>query len=183
MKSPNVQKSGNVWPLNDDMLASMRKSANKFSVLGNVEEEEMHELNMLKDRMIVDQYLNNKIQPTVRESQIWSKDMIVYFKLIREENIHVCGVLETHVNPKRIEVVSEDTVVGSNITNDIQDFIDCVNSIEVKDVCSSGLFYTWIKSPLNPNTSILKKIDRIMANESFVSKYGEVIVQFKPLYL
>ena len=27
-------------------------------------------------------------------------------QLIREENTHVCGVLETNVKPKRIEVVS-----------------------------------------------------------------------------
>ena len=48
---------------------------------------------------------------------------------------------------------------GSMITNDMQDFVDCVNAIEVEDMCSTRVFYTWIKSPSNPQTSILKKLD------------------------
>ncbi|GJZ86040.1 RNA-directed DNA polymerase, eukaryota, reverse transcriptase zinc-binding domain protein [Tanacetum coccineum] len=48
--------------------------------------DENTELKQLKDRMIVDHYLNEKIQPTCSESQNWSKDMIAYFKLKWEED-------------------------------------------------------------------------------------------------
>ncbi|PWA35906.1 DUF4283 domain-containing protein [Artemisia annua] len=56
----------------------------------------------------------------------------------------------------------EHSAVGSIITNDMQYFVDCVNEVEMEDLCSSGVFYTWIKSPLNPQNSILKKLDRAM---------------------
>ncbi|GJX73970.1 RNA-directed DNA polymerase, eukaryota, reverse transcriptase zinc-binding domain protein [Tanacetum coccineum] len=58
----------------------------------------------------------------------------------------------------------------STISNDMQEFLDCVNNIRVEDLCMSGMFYTWIKSPSSPNTSILKKLDRVMANDEFTSK-------------
>ncbi|GKC20252.1 RNA-directed DNA polymerase, eukaryota, reverse transcriptase zinc-binding domain protein, partial [Tanacetum coccineum] len=54
-----------------------------------------------------------------------------------------------------------------------QDFINCVNNIEVDDVCWSGMHFTWIKSPANPATSILKKLDRVMVNEDFIAKYNQ----------
>ncbi|PWA35942.1 hypothetical protein CTI12_AA604430 [Artemisia annua] len=37
------------------------------------------ELRILKDRMVVDVYLNNKIQPTCAEDKNWTKDMEDYF--------------------------------------------------------------------------------------------------------
>lgn len=52
----------------------------------------------------------------------------------------------------------EHSAGGSHVTNDMQDFIDCVNNIKVEDVYKSGLYFTWIKSPLKASTSILKKL-------------------------
>ena len=40
----------------------------------------------------------------------------------------------------------EHSAGGSTASNDMQDVIDCVNGIEVEDLCSSGVFYTWVKS-------------------------------------
>ncbi|GJV21719.1 hypothetical protein Tco_1370739 [Tanacetum coccineum] len=45
-------------------------------------------------------------------------------------------------------------------TQDMIDFQECINEIEMEDINSSGLHFTWIKSLLNPSSSILKKIDR-----------------------
>ncbi|GJS54034.1 hypothetical protein Tco_0627396 [Tanacetum coccineum] len=44
------------------------------------------EFNTLKDRMIVDQFLNKKIQPSVMEISKWSNDMVKYFKERWEED-------------------------------------------------------------------------------------------------
>nr|GEY29590.1 hypothetical protein [Tanacetum cinerariifolium] len=49
---------------------------------------------------------------------------------------------------------------SSVISGDMQEFIDCVNAIEVEDVCSTGMHYTWIKSLSSPATSVMKKINR-----------------------
>ncbi|GJX09285.1 RNA-directed DNA polymerase, eukaryota, reverse transcriptase zinc-binding domain protein [Tanacetum coccineum] len=50
----------------------------------------------------------------------------------------------------------------SNFTQDMIDFQDCVNGNELEDINYSGLHFTWTKSLLNPNATVLKKIDRIM---------------------
>ncbi|PWA51515.1 hypothetical protein CTI12_AA464830 [Artemisia annua] len=107
------------------------------------------ELRILKDRMVVDVYLNKKIQPTCAEVKNWTKDMEDYFnkqwdidrlkekeneemnvkdameaiwnirsmnklkkqkevkKLILEEGIQVCAILETHVKPHKLPKVCE----------------------------------------------------------------------------
>ncbi|GKC98183.1 hypothetical protein Tco_1168458 [Tanacetum coccineum] len=62
----------------------------------------------------------------------------------------------------------------------MEDFIDCVNTIEVEDVCSSKMHFTWIKSPKNPTTSIMKKLDRIMVNEEFMAEYHHAYAIFHP---
>ncbi|GKC78298.1 RNA-directed DNA polymerase, eukaryota, reverse transcriptase zinc-binding domain protein [Tanacetum coccineum] len=42
--------------------------------------------------------------------------------------------------------VNEHSVGGSHLSNDMQEFQDCVNSIEMEDLCCSGLHYTWTKN-------------------------------------
>nr|GEV86081.1 hypothetical protein [Tanacetum cinerariifolium] len=68
----------------------------------------------------------------------------------------------------------------SHMTHDMEEFKDCINDIKMDDICSTGLHYTWIKSLLNPNASILKKIDRVMGNEEFLEDYQRVHVVFLP---
>ncbi|GJX81501.1 RNA-directed DNA polymerase, eukaryota, reverse transcriptase zinc-binding domain protein [Tanacetum coccineum] len=68
----------------------------------------------------------------------------------------------------------------SNITQDMIDFQECVNDIEMEDINCSGLHFTWTKSLLNPNASILKKIDRIMGNNPFLSKFSTANAVFLP---
>ncbi|GKF06321.1 RNA-directed DNA polymerase, eukaryota, reverse transcriptase zinc-binding domain protein, partial [Tanacetum coccineum] len=43
-------------------------------------EDDPVEIRILKDRMIVDQYINKKMQPSVQEVKNWSQDMTRYFK-------------------------------------------------------------------------------------------------------
>ncbi|GJX11158.1 RNA-directed DNA polymerase, eukaryota, reverse transcriptase zinc-binding domain protein, partial [Tanacetum coccineum] len=53
----------------------------------------------------------------------------------------------------------------SNFTQDMIDFQDCVNGNELEDINYSGLHFTKTKSLLNPNATVLKKIDRIMIDK------------------
>ncbi|GJZ25315.1 RNA-directed DNA polymerase, eukaryota, reverse transcriptase zinc-binding domain protein [Tanacetum coccineum] len=66
----------------------------------------------------------------------------------------------------------------------MQEFKDCVNMIEVEDLCSSGLFFTWTKNLKKAregnHTGVLKKLDRVMVNESFMKKYDKAHVIFNP---
>ncbi|GKC27025.1 RNA-directed DNA polymerase, eukaryota, reverse transcriptase zinc-binding domain protein [Tanacetum coccineum] len=76
--------------------------------------------------------------------------------------------------------VIEHSASVFEVSNDMHDFIDCVNRIEGEDMYSNGLLSTWIKSPSRPYTSILKKLDSAMANEEFILKYPLVGGNFLP---
>ncbi|GJV10401.1 RNA-directed DNA polymerase, eukaryota, reverse transcriptase zinc-binding domain protein [Tanacetum coccineum] len=69
---------------------------------------------------------------------------------------------------------------GSSISNDMQDFIDCINEAEMKDLCSNGVFYTWIKPPLNPHNNFMKKLDRAIVNEDLILRYPDANAMFLP---
>ncbi|GJZ59819.1 RNA-directed DNA polymerase, eukaryota, reverse transcriptase zinc-binding domain protein [Tanacetum coccineum] len=65
-------------------------------------------------------------------------------------------------------------------TQDMKEFQDCVNSIKMVDLSSTGLHYTWTKSLMNPNSSVLKKIDRVMGSEDFMEVYSRAHAVFLP---
>ncbi|GJR74036.1 hypothetical protein Tco_0086401 [Tanacetum coccineum] len=58
----------------------------------NVGKQDMNVNNMRsnnvqnKDRIIVDQYLNKRLHPSIQETKDWTKDMISYFKEKWEED-------------------------------------------------------------------------------------------------
>ncbi|GKC32728.1 RNA-directed DNA polymerase, eukaryota, reverse transcriptase zinc-binding domain protein [Tanacetum coccineum] len=60
---------------------------------------------------------------------------------------------------------------GFGYNADMQEFSDLVNQLKVDDLCSFGFHFTWTKSLKNPNISTLKKLDRILVNESFINQY------------
>ncbi|PWA77199.1 RNA-directed DNA polymerase, eukaryota, Reverse transcriptase zinc-binding domain protein [Artemisia annua] len=161
-KSP-IQKSGNekTWNLKNDLMAEMKRSVNKYAVLGEMDMEERRELNTLNDISLVDHGIERRtlckeLQAEKSTPWILLGDFSVTLK------------------------VEEHSAGGSNVNNDMQNFIDCVEKIEVEDVCSSGLFFIWIKSHLMPTTRIMKKLDRFMANEKFISSYVTAAAQFLP---
>nr|GEU88108.1 hypothetical protein [Tanacetum cinerariifolium] len=70
-----------------------------------------------------------------------------------------------------VELNMEDICMGSSSMNSAMcDFKDCVQSIEVMDIHSTGLHFTWNQKPKGRN-DVLKKLDRIMGNLDFVDTY------------
>nr|GEY10827.1 hypothetical protein [Tanacetum cinerariifolium] len=67
---------------------------------------------------------------------------------------------------------------------ELWDFQRCVNIIEVEDINSSGLFYTWTKNlhkiKNGGQTRILKKLDRIIGNEDFSNRFCQSYAMFLP---
>ncbi|GJV46096.1 RNA-directed DNA polymerase, eukaryota, reverse transcriptase zinc-binding domain protein [Tanacetum coccineum] len=62
----------------------------------------------------------------------------------------------------------------------IKDFRECIDSLELEDINMTGLFYTWIQKMRNPELGVLKKLDRIMGNAHFISKYANSFAVFMP---
>ncbi|XP_021991697.1 uncharacterized protein LOC110888476 [Helianthus annuus] len=74
----------------------------------------------------------------------------------------------------------EDKSCGSSsITSSMRDFKDCLEEIEVFDINHTGLHFTWSQKP-KEGIGLLKKIDRVLGNASFVSSYPESVAIFKP---
>ncbi|XP_071726744.1 uncharacterized protein [Rutidosis leptorrhynchoides] len=74
--------------------------------------------------------------------------------------------------------LNEHTAGGSFLTDEMHEFNDCVNKIEVDDIGSSGFHYTWTRSLKNPNCGILKKLDRILINEEFLTQFPQAYGRF-----
>nr|GEW92336.1 hypothetical protein [Tanacetum cinerariifolium] len=74
----------------------------------------------------------------------------------------------------------EDTYAGtSSMTSAMCDFKDCVTDIEVVDVNSSGLHYTWNQKPKGGG-GIPKKLDQIMGNIDFIDTFLGAYAIFQP---
>ncbi|GJT98779.1 RNA-directed DNA polymerase, eukaryota, reverse transcriptase zinc-binding domain protein [Tanacetum coccineum] len=280
------------WNVKEKHVEEIRKTANKLFVLNSHSEDNDQEVRTLKERMIVDKFLNQKLQPTLIESMTWSKDMIHYFKEKWEENIikernegikevevedvlsnsngtgnfmkanevngmkgsilnedgyGVCAVLETRLKCKKLQkscdkvfhdwewvsnmefkcyysfvyaanegverrelwrtLVNDNRYVngkpwciagdmnvimhpnehscGSSImSTDMMEFHDCLNTIEVEDLCRSGLHFTWTKNlhkaKMGIMTGVLKKLDRILSNEGFIKDFPQAHAKFLP---
>ncbi|GJT28636.1 putative RNA-directed DNA polymerase, eukaryota, reverse transcriptase zinc-binding domain protein [Tanacetum coccineum] len=74
----------------------------------------------------------------------------------------------------------EDTYSGSSSMNSAMcEFKDCVSEIEVMDITSSGIHYTWTQKPKGGG-GVLRKLDRIMSNEDFIDTFPRAYGLFQP---
>ncbi|GJY86836.1 RNA-directed DNA polymerase, eukaryota, reverse transcriptase zinc-binding domain protein [Tanacetum coccineum] len=78
--------------------------------------------------------------------------------------------------------LEEHSNVGSVITEEMQEFRDCINLIEMDDIGSSGFFYTWTKSLRNPDNTMLKKLDRVMVSEELLMRFNGSHAIFQPFF-
>ncbi|GJR25236.1 hypothetical protein Tco_1101468 [Tanacetum coccineum] len=78
--------------------------------------------------------------------------------------------------------MEDSTTGGSSIDIAMRDFRDCVEDIEVMDVQRTGLNFTWSQKPKG-NNGILKKLDWVMANLSFIDQFVGAHAIFKPYRL
>ncbi|GKE38383.1 RNA-directed DNA polymerase, eukaryota, reverse transcriptase zinc-binding domain protein [Tanacetum coccineum] len=79
-----VNKSPKVWNVGKDNIEELRKSASKYAVLSD-EDNNIEVDPFLDKRLIVDEFIKKKLQPTCEETRDWNYDMINYFKIQWEE--------------------------------------------------------------------------------------------------
>ena len=74
----------------------------------------------------------------------------------------------------------EDTFFGtSDINIAMREFKECVETIKVEVINSTGLHYTWNQKP-RAETGLLKNIDRVMSNMCFTNEFSGSYVIFQP---
>ncbi|GJX84964.1 RNA-directed DNA polymerase, eukaryota, reverse transcriptase zinc-binding domain protein [Tanacetum coccineum] len=233
------------WNVNDDILSAMKRSANKYTMLELYDENEIMELQEMKNRDKVEKFISLKKDPTESEIKSWNADMVAYYKQRKKQVSHNMEdqINDDMIGGKEVDDVFEDesgmaesvngnmmdgldrgcsallymlqmeekkgdyygrtcrsikelwgnmpwimmgdmnvtlkpnehSCGGSSLTSDMIEFNDCINNIEMEDITSFGLFYTWtknlFKAKAGDNTGVLKKLDRTMANEEFIDKF------------
>ncbi|XP_022042279.1 uncharacterized protein LOC110944943 [Helianthus annuus] len=74
----------------------------------------------------------------------------------------------------------DDSLSGTSTSNiGTREFKECVNNIEMVDVKSSGLHYTWTNKQ-KKGKAIFRKIDRVMGNSSFIDVFPDAAACFLP---
>nr|XP_043630003.1 uncharacterized protein LOC122601302 [Erigeron canadensis] len=74
----------------------------------------------------------------------------------------------------------EDSLNGSSsISIRMRDFKECVDRIDVVDINSLGVHFTWNQKPKNGN-GIFMKIDRVMGNVGFIDAFPTASALFQP---
>ncbi|GJX36852.1 RNA-directed DNA polymerase, eukaryota, reverse transcriptase zinc-binding domain protein [Tanacetum coccineum] len=173
-----------------ESLLGNERMKNKYSVLSDVESDNMEEIKMLKDRMIVDEaweaykekerldqeagmekIVEGIVEDMLKDDSLATQNLVCDKAFGRWEwfLIDMLCLIENMYDKKRVYC---SFVYAAN-TN-------CTNSLEIEDICSSRLFYTWIKSPHYPQSSVLKKLDRFMVNEGFLKTYDQAYAVFHP---
>lgn len=75
----NITPVTKKWNVKDDIMASMKKSANKFAILGDLGSGELNEDPVCKKFKEIDRLLLAHVLPTVVERLKWDKEMNEYF--------------------------------------------------------------------------------------------------------
>ncbi|XP_071740858.1 uncharacterized protein [Rutidosis leptorrhynchoides] len=75
--------------------------------------------------------------------------------------------------------VNDSSCGSSSMTIAMSEFKDCVERICMSDVNHMGLHFTWNQRP-KASSGLLKKIDRVMANDEFISTFVNAYAVFHP---
>ncbi|GJV34113.1 aspartic peptidase [Tanacetum coccineum] len=99
---------------------------------------------------------------------------------IRASKVVVRGYPWVMLGDFNIALNMEDSYSGSSSMDSAMcDFKDCVRNIEVIDINSFGLHYTWNQKPKGRG-GVLKKLDRILGNIDFVDVFSGAYAMFQP---
>jgi hypothetical protein len=104
---------------------------------------------------------------------LW-KNLALHSDLVKGEPWVLLGDFNVALN------ISDCSDVSAAKDHDMDDFRNCVESLELDDIDSKGMFYTWIQKRLDPKSGILKKLDRVLSNSSFISCYDSCFAEFLP---
>nr|GEY43156.1 hypothetical protein [Tanacetum cinerariifolium] len=144
------------------------------------------EINLMKNTMIVDQFLNKKIQPSVTEASIWSQDMVKYFKEKWEENMR-------KENENNGQYVSEEGCLEEYVLDDETEFTKNVTANEIKGRGSnilnhslevmlfSNLFWSLITLPVYLLSLPVGKRNRSPLDLQIILQSGDLTIRVEDL--
>ncbi|GJW15824.1 hypothetical protein Tco_0019957 [Tanacetum coccineum] len=115
----NWQKKSNHEERNKTQFVQKGMEEGASSSNGNQNGKKSKELKMLRDTIVVDQFLNKKLQPSCSEVSKWSNDMVKYFKdrweidRLKEKEDQMQNMEDVFENDEGIaQTLTADTVKG-----------------------------------------------------------------------
>ncbi|GJR02332.1 RNA-directed DNA polymerase, eukaryota, reverse transcriptase zinc-binding domain protein [Tanacetum coccineum] len=143
------------------------------------------EIQKLKERMIVDKFLNEKIQPTLLESITWSNDMIKYFKdkWVDDKMPKDTGNIEEDVleiNNGTANVMGDQDIRGFErrlLWVDLENEKRYVNG---NPWCLSGDMNVTLHPNEHSSGSSIMTADIVMSNMDFIGHYPKAHAKFLP---
>ncbi|PWA58167.1 hypothetical protein CTI12_AA402600 [Artemisia annua] len=97
------------WTVDSNTMNDIKKSANKYAVLQEMEKGEM-ENNDIPGKDVVDKFLNLKVKPSKEDTSTWSPNMYKYFK---ESWKTMCEKNNITGEEMELEDVFEDTTAAA----------------------------------------------------------------------
>ncbi|GKC50244.1 RNA-directed DNA polymerase, eukaryota, reverse transcriptase zinc-binding domain protein, partial [Tanacetum coccineum] len=179
-------RSDKAWRISNENAKELRKSANKCAVLSDDENGSNGEEDFADKRLILDEFIRKKLQPTYSDDEdVYKNKNEVIQNIIANELQTSKRIVNSHpwivMGDYNVIAKPEEQSNGDSVlTSDMCDLKDAINALEIEDICSSGFFYTWTKSLKNPLNDTLKKLDRIMGNDAFISKFNRAHGVFLP---
>nr|GFA46476.1 hypothetical protein [Tanacetum cinerariifolium] len=108
----------------------------------------------------------------IQRRELW-KNLSIHKHYVRDRPWCILGDFNVSLS------TDESSSGSSRIRTGMHDFQECVDMIEVTDVNSTSLHFTWNQKPKG-EYGILKKIDRVMANLEFLSLFAGACAIFQP---
>ncbi|XP_071719040.1 uncharacterized protein [Rutidosis leptorrhynchoides] len=102
------------------------------------------------------------------KEQLWN-DLLMHKGFVGSHPWIIMGDFNASLNS------TDSTTSTSTIPIATREFRDCVEEINMEDVNFTGLHFTWNQRP-HASDGILKKIDRVMANDSFIEEFTDAYV-------
>nr|GEW88052.1 reverse transcriptase domain-containing protein [Tanacetum cinerariifolium] len=115
-KSPGGEKekspSRKAWSVHGEILSAIKRSTNKYYVLELYDENEISELNDMKNKEIVEEFINQKRVPTEGDMLFWNINMVAYYKQRKEQESYMGKSIKDkkgRINKEEIDVFDDDS--------------------------------------------------------------------------
>ncbi|GJY80416.1 RNA-directed DNA polymerase, eukaryota, reverse transcriptase zinc-binding domain protein [Tanacetum coccineum] len=101
--------------------------------------------------------------------------------VIHSSNQSMFCLIEDVSTTFKVTLKSDEHSEGMSCSSaDMIEFQECIERLEMEDINKTGCHFTWTKSLKNLKTAIMKKLDRIMSNGAFISKFTQAQECFLP---
>ncbi|XP_071694900.1 uncharacterized protein [Rutidosis leptorrhynchoides] len=105
--------------------------------------------------------------------QILWKDLLLHKSFVGNRPWSLMGDFNAAIN------TDDYASRSSNITLAMREFKECMDELLIEDVNHSGFRFTWNQKP-HATSGLLKKLDRVMANDAFINSFVNAYVIFQP---